>query len=171
MGSTYLLKNLSHEGLVALLGRRVPELDVPSVEAYTTLMRVAGAILEDGDAQLQRHGTTQARLRVLAQARIAGEAGVTPAAVAARLGIARATVTRLLDGLEAERLLERVPSERDGRSLTIRLTEKGAALVDRILPERVRRVQRLLAGLSSGEKKRLVALLRKLEAGMREAGA
>jgi len=44
------------------------------------------------------------------------------------LGIARPTATRLLDNLDAKRLIERRPSEGDGREWNIFPTEAGMAL-------------------------------------------
>jgi len=44
------------------------------------------------------------------------------------LGIARPTATRLLDNLDAKKLIERRPSEGDGREWNIFPTEAGTAL-------------------------------------------
>jgi DNA-binding MarR family transcriptional regulator len=165
MSSTYLLKNLSHKGLIACLGDDRPaDLDAASMEAYITLLRVAGAILAAGDVQLQRHKISQARMRLLAQLRISGEDGLPPWELADHLGVARATITRLLDGLEHDGLVERRPSKSDRRSLLVHLSARGRALLRRVLPQRVERIQTLTAGLSTADKRTLVTLLERIEA-------
>lgn len=167
MASTYVLKNLSHEGLLACLGeKRGPGLDVQGIEAYMTLLRVAGSILEATDAALERHNISQGRLRLLAQLRVEGDAGTAPWELADQLGISRATVTRFLEGLEGDGLVERRASEKDRRSQVVRLSTRGRALVCALLPERVKRIQRLMKGLSRAEKTALVALLHKVERGL-----
>lgn len=52
----------------------------------------------------------------------------TPAGLAACLGVNRAAVTRLLDGLERAGLVERAPNPADGRSTLLRPTEPGRRL-------------------------------------------
>jgi DNA-binding MarR family transcriptional regulator len=51
--------------------------------------------------------------------------GLTQMAVANRLGIERARLVHLLDGLEGRRLVERVPSKTDRRSHALHLTSNG----------------------------------------------
>lgn len=164
MASTYVLKNLSHERLLACLGGKPPkDLDEAGIQAYMTLLRVAGAILAATDAQLGKHNISQGRLRLLVQLRLAGESGVAPWELADHLGISRATVTRFLEGLEADGLVERRASERDRRSQVVRLAARGRKLVADLLPERVTRIQRLMRALAPAEKSSLVALLEKVE--------
>jgi len=164
MSSTYVLKNLSHERLLACLGDKPPkDIDAAGIQAYMTLLRVAGAILAATDAQLEKHNISQGRLRLLVQLRLAGEAGVAPWELADHLGISRATITRFLEGLEAHGLVERRASERDRRSQVVRLSARGRGLVSTLLPERVTRIQRLMRALAPAEKRAFVGLLEKIE--------
>ena len=164
MSSTYVLKNLSHERLLACLGDKPPrDLDAAGIEAYITLLRVAGAILAATEKQLEAHNISQARLRVLVQLKLEGARGVAPWELADHLGVSRATITRFVDGLEADGLVERRASESDRRSQVVRLSARGNELVRSLMPERVRRIQRLMTALSAADKTRLVALLRKIE--------
>lgn len=167
MASTYVLKNLSHERLLACLGGKPPRgLDEAGIEAYMTLLRVAGAILAATEKQLEAHNISQARLRVLVQLKLEGEPGVAPWELADHLGVSRATITRFLDGLEADGLVERRAHASDRRSQVVRLSARGNALVRSLLPERVRRIQRLMTALSAADKGRLVELLRRVEANL-----
>lgn len=159
----YLLKNLAHERFVKALGPGA-RADAPALAAYAALLRAAGAILEEGDAQLAAHGLSQGRLRLLAQLKIEGER--SPAAIAEAIGVSRATVTGLLDRLESDGLVERRPSRLDRRSWRVRLSARGRRRMEELLPDRARRVSRLFRGLSGAEKRTLVALLAKVEAGL-----
>lgn len=166
MASTYILKNLSAKSLIACMGAQGSPVDEASLEAYAALLRVAGAILASTDSQLEKHGISQGRLRLLAQLRLKEADGLAPWELADHLGISRATITRFLDGLQRDGLIERIPSKADRRSLVVRLSPRGAKLIRALLPERVRRIQALMAGLGAGDKKRLVALLSAVEANL-----
>jgi DNA-binding MarR family transcriptional regulator len=68
------------------------------------------------------------QLHVLLALRDEGELRIGALAEAA--GLAPPTVTRMLDGLEAEGVVERRHSKEDRRCVTASLTERGAELVD-----------------------------------------
>lgn len=53
--------------------------------------------------------------------------------IARRIGIEGATLTRMLDTLEAEGLVERVPDPSDRRSKHIRITDEGKAVLEEIV--------------------------------------
>lgn len=53
--------------------------------------------------------------------------------IARRIGIEGATLTRMLDTLEAEGLVERVPDPSDRRSKHIRITDEGKAVLAEII--------------------------------------
>ncbi|MDE2040204.1 MAG: MarR family transcriptional regulator [Elusimicrobia bacterium] len=161
--TAYLLKNLTHRRFMAALGPGV-RVDAPALEAYAALLRTAGAILEEGDRQLARHGLSQGRLRLLIQLKLEGEKA--PADIAQAIGVSRATVTGLLNRLEADRMIRRKPSPSDRRSLTVRLSPGARRLIAALLPRRARRVSRLLSTLSDADKKQMTALLAKIEAAL-----
>jgi len=55
-----------------------------------------------------------------------------------------------------------VPSERDGRSLLVALTDEGKALLARVGPEHLANQRRMLEALTADEQATLAGLLRKL---------
>jgi DNA-binding MarR family transcriptional regulator len=75
-------------------------------------------------------------------------------------------MTKRIDRLEREGLVERRPDPADRRGTLIRLTEQGHALIDEALEAHVANEERLLAGLAPAERQRLDRLLRKLLAGL-----
>jgi MarR family transcriptional regulator for hemolysin len=77
------------------------------------------------DQRLREIGQNGARMEALANiAYFPPEA--TQVQIANRIGIERATVTRMLDSLEADGLVERLADASDRRTKRIRLTEAGA---------------------------------------------
>ena len=72
------------------------------------------------------------------------------------------SLTRILDELEERRLVSRVRSETDRRSVTLSLTSQGLALVETLLPRVVEHWNTLLGDFSHTEIKLLVKLLTRL---------
>ncbi|WP_067813044.1 MarR family winged helix-turn-helix transcriptional regulator [Actinomadura kijaniata] len=71
-------------------------------------------------------------------------------------------ITNRIDRLAARGLVERVPDEEDRRSVRVRLTDEGRAMVDEILEPHVANEKRLLATLAPRERDLLTGLLRGL---------
>ena len=92
--------------------------------------------------------------------------GLSPSELAGNLGVTRATVTGLLDGLERENLVRREPNLSDRRALMIHLTSEGKKRLETILPEHFKRIQKLMSGLDDNEKGNLIALLKKVGANL-----
>lgn len=60
-----------------------------------------------------------------------------------------ASMTRILDLLEKEKLIERRSADR--RSFTVHLTKEGSALVDQVIPEAIKYREKGIEGLSEEE--------------------
>ena len=68
---------------------------------------------------------------------------ITPVAVSDFMGISRPCTTALLKRLEGDGYIFRSPSQSDGRSYTLSLTEKGRQLIDAAHEEYGRSMQAL----------------------------
>jgi len=86
----------------------------------------------------------------------------TPAELADLSHVTRATMTGLIDTLERDGLVKREPDLTDRRMMSVTLTTKGQALLERILPKHFQRMAKLMQPLSEGERKTLVQLLTKI---------
>jgi DNA-binding MarR family transcriptional regulator len=73
-------------------------------------------------------------------------------------------LTRVLDQLEARQLIERERSRKDRRTIQLRLTEGGRALIEAVLPRVVEQLNAALASLSRADFALLVRLLSRLVA-------
>ncbi|MEU7860642.1 MarR family transcriptional regulator [Nonomuraea sp. NPDC049141] len=75
------------------------------------------------------------------------------------LGLAKSSLTGLVDRTERNGLVERKPDPQDSRAVRVALTRKGAKLVDEFYAETCRRVEELTSGFAPAERDTLAALL------------
>jgi MarR family transcriptional regulator for hemolysin len=94
------------------------------------------------DARLRDSSCTQARWFVLLQLS-RGEPGMTQRELADRVGVESPTIGRLLDALERQGLIERLPVDGDRRANHIRLTDAAQPMIAEI-DQTVRGVRREL---------------------------
>ena len=161
-----LLRDLPRYEMLQQKARRYPELDARAVEATLVLLRVASDVFEGMGVHLARHDISQGRFMVLVLLdRAENGAGISPSEIADQLGVTRATVTGLLDGLEKESLISRQMHPEDRRALHIELTPKGREFLADLLPGHYRRIAGLMAHLDHDEQRQLVALLSKVAHG------
>ena len=85
------------------------------------------------------------------------------------LGVTRAHVTRLVDGLERDGLVARSASEHDRRTILVHITPAGRQRLEAAVPHHVAHLSRLLAELSSDEKSLLIHLLARAREAMLSA--
>lgn len=103
-----------------------------NAELVMALLHTASRIDRACAAQLAAFELTEGRLSVLLVT--ARHPGATPAFIADSLGVTRAAVTSLLDGLERQAYIMRRSSASDRRSSSIELTQSGSAALKRIAP-------------------------------------
>ncbi|MEU4575296.1 MarR family winged helix-turn-helix transcriptional regulator [Nonomuraea sp. ATR24] len=75
------------------------------------------------------------------------------------LGLAKSSLTGLVDRTERNGLVERRPDPGDSRAVRVALTRRGARLADEFYAETCRRVEELTAGFTAAERDTLAALL------------
>lgn len=166
MPELLLLRDLPRYEMLQEKAKRYPDLDAGAVEATLVLMRVASDVLEGFTTHFARNGTSQGRYLVMMMLdRPCVSSGMLPSELAEKLGVTRATVTGLLDGLEKDGLISRQMHPEDRRAFCIELTSKGRTLLAELLPEHYRRVAGLMAHLSDEERRQLVDLLYKVSLG------
>ncbi|MGE0667010.1 MAG: MarR family winged helix-turn-helix transcriptional regulator [Sphingomonadales bacterium] len=97
--------------------------------ALRAIRRILRATDQGGRRLAAATGLTPSQLLVLQQIERTGE--TTPSVVAATLHFGQATVTNIVDRLEADGLVTRSRGERDRRQMLLRPTEAARALVER----------------------------------------
>jgi DNA-binding MarR family transcriptional regulator len=75
------------------------------------------------------------------------------------LGLAKSSLTGLVDRTERNGLVRREPDPQDTRAVRVALTPQGSRLAERFYAETCRRVDKLPVGLSGDERDTLAGLL------------
>ena len=78
----------------------------------------------------------------------------------------KSTISRAVTSLLKQQIIERVENADDRREFRLRLTRKGAALYEELIPRLLRREQEILSCLSTQERKDFARLLGKIEASL-----
>jgi DNA-binding MarR family transcriptional regulator len=75
----------------------------------------------------------------------------------------KSTISRAVTALMRRRLVERVENANDRREYRLRMTRKGKALYEELIPRLLRKEQEILSCLSAQERKDFARLLGKIE--------
>jgi DNA-binding MarR family transcriptional regulator len=130
---------------------------------YTAVLRTYQLLNDEVNTVMRRHDLTFARHQVLAWLAMDPESSLTLSWISKTLRIPPATVTDIIDRLEDEGLVRRVPHPSDARTTLAVITARGekvAAEATRDLNETVYEC----IGLSEPKRRRLVDLLAELRA-------
>lgn len=144
-----------------------PDLDSSPLLVVGRVHRVANALTPELVAVYARHGLGEGDFDVLATLRRQGAPfALTPGELVERTLVTSGAVSKRVDRLEARGLVERRPSETDGRSRSVVLTRRGRAVIDVAMADHVANEARLLAGLDAEERRALGDLLGRLAASL-----
>ncbi len=83
-------------------------------------------------------------------------------AIGDELNVTGANITCVIDNLEKENLIKRIPSRQDRRIILAELTNEGDQKVNQILPVFNTKIEELLNVFSAEEKENLLKLLEKI---------
>jgi DNA-binding MarR family transcriptional regulator len=140
-----------------------PDLDASPMAVLGRLKRLAQLVDAELRRNFARHDLDSASFDVLATLRRSNaEHSLTPAGLMRSSMVTSGAITQRLDRLEARGLVKRAPSETDGRGVQVTLTKEGLRLIDAVLPTHIETENKLLAGLSAAEQKKLAESLRML---------
>jgi DNA-binding MarR family transcriptional regulator len=140
-----------------------PELDLGAVAVIARLGRAAELTERGLDEVFREYGLNRSSFDVLATLRRGGPPyRRTPTELYRAHLRTSGAMTHMIDRLERDSLVERLPDPSDRRGLLVGLTPKGRQLVDRVVPRHLANEERLLATLSASERRQLAKLLRKL---------
>src|SRR5437899_463138 len=123
--------------------------DMGPIEALGALKMAARTQSLLFERWAERHGLSEGRLGVLFRLYRRGD---TPLGdLANDLGATPRNITGLVDHLERDGLVQRVPDPDDRRSVRARLTAEGRALIDRIWEEGMEHQHEVVGALSKEE--------------------
>lgn len=155
------------EGVLAEWRREQPGLDTSPVAVVARIGRAAALLDRGMNANFARFGLNRTDWDALASLRRAGAPyRRSPTELYRALMRTSGGITHIVDRLEQDGLVDRVPDPADRRGLLVRLSRKGRALVDRVGPTHLDTERRMLASLTKQEQAELARLLRKLLIGL-----
>jgi DNA-binding MarR family transcriptional regulator len=122
----YLYDAAMRRAIVELVGGGAAEV----LEALAALRLAAKQIHDASERFAERHGLSDSRARVLTRLRHSAERRLPLGALAEGLSVAPRTMTDIVDVLERDGLVLRVPDPADRRSVLAEITAAGLDKVD-----------------------------------------
>lgn len=129
-----------------------------TMAAVTSVMRVQQILLSAVDGALRPHGLTFARYEALVLLTFARTGRLPMRVMGERLQLHPTSVTNIVDRLQADGLVRRVPHPTDRRATLVEITDAGGALRERATTS-VTAIDFGLGGLSPEQEKQLTDLL------------
>jgi DNA-binding MarR family transcriptional regulator len=102
---------------------------------------------------------TMGRHALLRLLHFADQNRMTQFEIANEMQVTSSNVTFLVDGLEKDGMVQRLPHPTDRRTVHVQLTPEGEAIAAVIVPSMARFMGRMLAGFSDADKEQLSSLL------------
>jgi DNA-binding MarR family transcriptional regulator len=130
---------------------------------YTAILRSYQLLNDQVHKVMRSHDLTFARYEVLAWLATDPESSLTLSWISKTLRIPPATVTNIIDRLEDDELIRRVPHPSDARTTLAEITARGRRVADNATRDLNSAVYERI-GLSESKRRQLVALLGELRA-------
>jgi DNA-binding MarR family transcriptional regulator len=163
-----LLKALPRYDVFLQEAKRLPDLDAFACYTFLQLLRTGDQLLALDDQVLSSFGTSPGRFNLLMLLKHCGVGEATPADLAEKTGVTRATITGLLDGLEKEGLIARLPDPQNRRSVRVSLKPAGHEFIEKVRPEYCRWLTSVVEPLDDEERQTLLLLLDKIQTRLAE---
>ena len=97
--------------------------------------------------------------------------GMSVSDLASGTGVSCASMTGVLDTLEKDGLITRVPSPEDRRRLVVLSTPKGQRVLDAVLPGHYQRVSLIMGGLDESGREGFLQALDRITGGLKKVEA
>jgi DNA-binding MarR family transcriptional regulator len=134
-----------------------------SLRAWIFMLKCAKRLEQEmSDRFREQFQSSLSRFDVMAHLDMAGASGLNTSQLAGRLLASKGNITRLLDRMAQDGLIDRRGDENDRRVSRVQLSEKGRELFSRMAPAHERWSHEILGGTGKAERDSLVALLRRL---------
>ena len=132
-----------------------------TMAAVTSVMRVQQILLSAVDGVLRPLGLTFARYEALVLLTFSRTSRLPMRVMGERLQLHPTSVTNIVDRLQADNLVRRVPHPTDRRATLVEITEEGSVLMERATAA-VTEIEFGMTGLGCDEQKQLTELLGKV---------
>ena len=161
------LRDLPSHSTLLQFARSYPDLDVSALESWLLLLRSASDEVAEFENFLSEYGLSPTKFFVLILLKRNPD-GLAPSRLAEGVDVSYPTMTGIVDRLERDGVVRREETPEDRRCVPVRLTKKGQALLDSLLPPHYARVAQLFGGLTKTDRATLKKLLGKLRQSAKE---
>jgi DNA-binding MarR family transcriptional regulator len=123
------------DAAIETLANEIKEVsEVVRLDGLVLIMYAGDVVSRYLDMKMRKFGQDLTRFNILYL--LVGSGGIqTPTAISKRVFRSKHAISRALDVLEKDGLIERARTNKDRRSVNIRITKKGLQLVRRSLPD------------------------------------
>ncbi len=166
MTQNFFLNRLPEHETNQRIANEYPEMDISAIETVMQFLLVSKNTSSVYTAFFNKFGLSDGKFAVLAVLDERPRRAIAPSLLADRIGVSRAAVTGIIDGLEASKLVKRQGDPTDRRMQVIELTEAGNKLLETMMPEHYQRTANLMSSLTAVERTLFSALLEKIQAGL-----
>lgn len=144
------------------LRREFPDLDGTAKGIVYSLFFLSNQFTKTGGRILEQFGLTWGEYLVVSTLRRKSSGTMSPSAICDSIGMSSGGLSNLLQRLEADGLVKRCPSARDGRGVTVSITARGRKQAERALFAISADQTERLTLLDVAERERLYQTLREL---------
>jgi DNA-binding MarR family transcriptional regulator len=141
--------------------------DVDAIEAMLSLLRTVRVHRTAVSRQLEaldlQVGMTGARFTLLMTLYFSRDSLLAQNEISRELNVSRTNITNLIDGLERDGLVERVPNPSDRRVSYARLTPSGRDVCVTLMPPMTDLMESALTGFSDEEKSQITRFLYRMQ--------
>jgi len=158
-----LLKALPRYDVFLEETKDFPHLDASACYTFLQLLKTGDELLALDNQILSTFGTRHGRFNLLMMLKHCTVGTTTPADLAEKAGVTRATITGLVDGLERDGFVERCPDPANRRSIQVKLTATGQEFLEKVRPGYCRWFTSVVETLNQDEQQQLLVLLEKIQ--------
>jgi DNA-binding MarR family transcriptional regulator len=155
------------DGLLDRLAATRSRKEIEPYQVTARISRIGLHIARQQEEAFGRFGLNRGEVGVLGALLLAGaRQQLSPTQLFKGLMLSSAGITSRLDRLESRGYLTRARHPKDRRGVLVELTDAGRKVLDQAVASDARGEQELLAALTREDQRALVAILRKLLAGL-----
>jgi DNA-binding MarR family transcriptional regulator len=162
----FLLREPHDAECIQRLKSRYPHMDPTGLRTIMCLMRTAHEVTAGFECFLSHHRLSHGRFAILMYLNRDPEKAVNQTQLADAYGVTKATITGLIDGLEADFMVERLSDPDDRRASLVRLAQAGRDFLAGFVPQHFSCLAELMSALSTAEHAQLVDLLERIRSRM-----
>jgi DNA-binding MarR family transcriptional regulator len=162
----FYLPDLPTDRTMDELSRRYNNINPSAIKICAALLRTGSEMLTAFESIFSRYGLSHGRFLTLIVMNRTPAKEVNPSYLAKKVGVKRATMTGLLNGLEKGGFIERLTEPEDRRKVRVRLTDQGCHLLNQVLPGYYRQIAKTMSKLTEKERQDLMSLLQKVNQGL-----